>query len=172
MSHVTSSPPETGPGLKKTLSSLDAYAMGFGAMIGFGWVVLVGGWLKNAGTMGSIIAIVSGGLIMTVVALVYAELVAAIPKAGGEHHFLLRGMGARWSFLGSWGITGGYISIVAFEAVALPRTAAYIWPEIESIPLWNAFGSDVYLVWALVGAGAAVVITWINYIGVKLAGIV
>ena len=172
MSHVTSSPPATGPGLKKTLSSLDAYAMGFGAMIGFGWVVLVGGWLKDAGTMGSIIAIVSGGLIMTVVALVYAELVAAIPKAGGEHHFLLRGMGARWSFLGSWGITGGYISIVAFEAVALPRTAAYIWPEIESIPLWNAFGSDVYLVWALVGAGAAVVITWINYIGVKLAGIV
>ena len=158
MSHVTSSPPATGPGLKKTLSSLDAYAMGFGAMIGFGWVVLVGGWLKDAGTMGSIIAIVSGGLIMTVVALVYAELVAAIPKAGGEHHFLLRGMGARWSFLGSWGITGGYISIVAFEAVALPRTAAYIWPEIESIPLWNAFGSDVYLVWALVGAGAAVVI--------------
>ena len=51
MSHVTSSPPETGPGLKKTLSSLDAYAMGFGAMIGFGWVVLVGGWLKDAGTM-------------------------------------------------------------------------------------------------------------------------
>ena len=36
MSHVTSSPPETWPGLKKTLSSLDAYAMGFGAMIGFG----------------------------------------------------------------------------------------------------------------------------------------
>ena len=27
MSHVTSSPPATGPGLKKTLSSLDAYAM-------------------------------------------------------------------------------------------------------------------------------------------------
>ena len=44
-------------------------------------------------------------------------------------------------------------ALAAFEAVALPRTAAYIWPEIESIPLWNAFGSDVYLVWALVGAG-------------------
>ena len=172
MSHPSSPPVQGESGFKKTLSTLDAYAIGFGAMIGFGWVVLVGGWLKSAGTVGSIIAIVTGGVIMTVVALVYAEMVSAMPRAGGEHHYLMRGLGARWSFIGSWGITGGYISIVAFEAVALPRTAAYIWPQIESVHLWTAFGSDVSLVWALVGAVAAVVITWINYIGVKLAGIV
>lgn len=172
VSHPSSPPVQGESGFKKTLSTLDAYAIGFGAMIGFGWVVLVGGWLKNAGTVGSIIAIVTGSVIMTVVALVYAEMVSAMPRAGGEHHYLMRGLGARWSFIGSWGITGGYISIVAFEAVALPRTAAYIWPQIESVHLWTAFGSDVSLVWALVGAVAAVVITWINYIGVKLAGIV
>lgn len=172
MSRTSAPPAPAETGFKKSLSTVDAYAIGFGAMIGFGWVVLVGGWLESAGTLGSIIAIVSGGVIMTVVALVYAEMVSAMPRAGGEHHYLMRGMGARWSFIGSWGITGGYISIVAFEAVALPRTAAYIWPEIESVHLWTAFGSEVYLVWALIGAAAAVIITWINYIGVKLAGIV
>lgn len=159
-------------GFKRVLGPFDAYAIGFGAMIGFGWVVLAGDWLREAGTLGAVIAMVGGGAIMVVVGLVYAELVSAIPKAGGEHHYLLRGLGARWSFVGSWGITGGYISVVAFEAVALPRTVGYLWPGIESVHLYDAFGTPVYLVWALVGAGAAVVITWINYIGVKLAGIV
>ncbi|MEF9982509.1 MAG: amino acid permease, partial [Glutamicibacter sp.] len=44
------------PGLVKSLGNLDALALGFGAMIGFGWVVLTGGWLDNAGTMGAVLA--------------------------------------------------------------------------------------------------------------------
>ncbi|WP_434590776.1 APC family permease [Brevibacterium sp. 1718] len=160
------------PRLRKALGVFDSYALGFGAMIGFGWVVLTSDWIAGGGTLGAVIAMVTGGLIMAVVGLVYAELTAAMPKVGGEHHYLLRGMGARWSFLGSWGITGGYITIVAFEAVALPRTVEYIAPALNHIHLWNVFGSEVYLTWALVGSIAAVVITWINIIGVRSAGIV
>lgn len=141
-------------------------------MIGFGWVVLSGGWIEDGGTVGAAIAMGGGGLIMALVALLYAELTASMPKAGGEHHYLMRGMGPRWAFIGSWGITGGYISIVAFEAVALPRTVSYIWPEILDNPMYSIFGSDVALTWALIGAVAAVAITAINYFGVKLAGVV
>lgn len=36
----------------RTLTNLDTIAIGFGAMIGFGWVVLTGGWLESAGTLG------------------------------------------------------------------------------------------------------------------------
>lgn len=160
------------PQLKKSLSTIDAYAMGFGAMIGFGWVVLTGSWLEGAGTMGAVVALAIGGLIMAVVGLVYGEMTAAMPKSGGEHHYLLRGMGARWSFIGSWGITGGYITIVAFEAVALPRTVEYIWPNVGQIHLWTIFESEVTLTWALIGALAAVAITAINYIGIKAAGVI
>lgn len=159
-------------GLKKALGVFDSYALGFGAMIGFGWVVLTSDWIAGGGTLGAAIAMVIGGLIMVVVGLVYAELTAAMPKVGGEHHYLLRGMGARWSFLGSWGITGGYITIVAFEAVALPRTVEYIVPNLDHIRLWEIFGSEVHLTWALVGSVAAIIITWINIIGVRSAGIV
>ena len=42
--------------LLKVLGNWDALALGFGAMIGFGWVVLTGGWLDNAGTMGAVLA--------------------------------------------------------------------------------------------------------------------
>lgn len=156
--------------LLKVLGNWDALALGFGAMIGFGWVVLTGGWIASAGTMGAVLAMTTGGIIMAIVGLTYAELTAAMPKAGGEHNFLLRGMGPRWSFIGSWAITGGYVTIVAFEAVALPRTALYLFPDLNQIPLWEVAGSQVYLTWALVGAVAAVVITGVNILGVKLAG--
>lgn len=94
-----------------------------------------------------------------------------MPKAGGEHNFLLRGMGPRWSFVGSWGIVGGYVTIVAFEAVALPRTALYLFPGLNQVYLWEVAGSPVYLTWALVGAIAAVVITTVNILGVKFASV-
>ncbi|MGP9034469.1 APC family permease [Glutamicibacter mysorens] len=159
------------PGLVKSLGNLDALALGFGAMIGFGWVVLTGGWLDSAGTMGAVLAMVVGGGIMAVVGLTYAELTAAMPKAGGEHNFILRALGARPSFIGSWAITGGYVTIVAFEAVALPRTVEYIFPGMSQIPLWTIAGFEVHLTWALVGVLSAIVITWINIRGVKQAGV-
>jgi amino acid transporter len=166
------SQPDTEPSLKKVLGRLDVLALGFGAMIGFGWVVLTGGWLESAGTMGAVTAMVAGGIIMGVVGLTYAELCAAMPKAGGEHNYIMRAMSARPSFIGSWAIIGGYVTIVAFEAVALPRTVQYIFPNLSQIKLWNVAGFDVHLTWALVGSLAAVVITWINIRGVKEAGIV
>ena len=163
---------ETEPSLKRVLGRIDVLALGFGAMIGFGWVVLTGDWLINAGTLGSVLAMVTGGIIMAVVGLTYAELCAAMPKAGGEHNYIMRAMGPRTSFIGSWAIIGGYVTIVAFEAVALPRTVQYIFPDLSQIHLWTVAGFDVHLTWALVGAVSAVVITWINIRGVKEAGVV
>ncbi|MDO0973883.1 APC family permease [Mycolicibacterium frederiksbergense] len=157
--------------LLKVLGNWDVLALGFGAMIGFGWVVLTGDWIGSAGTLGAVLAMIAGGVIMGVVGLTYAELTAAMPKAGGEHNFLLRGMGPRWSFMGSWGIVGGYVTIVAFEAVALPRTALYLFPDLNQVKLWDVAGSEVYLTWALVGAIAAVVITTVNILGVKFASV-
>lgn len=138
-------------------------------MVGFGWVTLVGGWIDGAGTMGAAGAMLAGGVMMAIVALVYSEMVAAMPKAGGEHNYILRALGPRWSFIGSWGITGGYATVVAFEAVALPTALEYVVP-LDQIHLWSISGSDVYLSWALVGAVTAVLITIINIFGVKIAG--
>lgn len=162
---------DTEVALKKTLGSLDALALAFGAMIGFGWVVLTGDWLVNAGTMGAVAAILVGGAIMAVVGLVYSELTSAMPLAGGIHNYLLRGLGPRAAFIGSWALIGGYVTIVAFEAVAFPRTVEYIFPGLSQIPLWTVAGDQVHLTWALLGVAAGVVITWLNVRGVKQASI-
>jgi amino acid transporter len=162
----------TEPGLIKALGRWDVLAVGFGAMIGFGWVVLVGGWLEEAGTLGAVLAFVAGGLVMTLVGLTYAELVAAMPRAGGEHHYALRALGSRPAFVTSWAIALGYISVVAFEAVALPQTVLYLAPDMQAGLLWTVAGYDVYATWALVGIAGGVLITAINYVGIRPASVV
>ncbi|SDS20963.1 Amino acid transporter [Brevibacterium sandarakinum] len=163
---------DRGHGFVKALGTVDALFIGFGAMIGFGWVVLTGEWLSGAGTLGAILAFVVGGVIMCFVGTVYSELVAAMPHAGGEHNYLIRAMGPRVSLFGSWAITGGYISVVMFEAVAVPKTALYLFPNLEHFKLWTVADFDVYLTWALVGTVTAIIISWINIRGVKLASLV
>lgn len=156
----------------RVLGNVDALFLAFGAMIGFGWVVLSGGWIDEAGSLGAVIAFAVGGVIMCFVGLVYSELVAAMPRAGGEHHYLLRALGPRLSVLGSWAIVGGYVTVILFEAVAVPNTALYLFPDLNHVRLWTIAGFDVHLTWALVGVAAAVVLTWINIRGIRMASLV
>ncbi|CAG7844178.1 Aspartate-proton symporter [Pseudoclavibacter triregionum] len=88
---TTTTAPEGGR-FKRELGRWDVIAVGVGAMIGFGWVVLTGDWIGSAGTAGAALAMLAGGAMMAVVALVYSELVAAMPKAGGEHNYIMRAL--------------------------------------------------------------------------------
>lgn len=160
-----------GSGFAKVLGRWDVLAVAFGSMIGFGWIVLVGGFLEGAGTAGAALAFLAGGGIMLLVGFTYAELVAAMPRAGGEHNYALRGLGSRGAFVASWAIALGYISVVAFEAVALPQTVLYLAPDMLAGKLWTVAGYDVYLSWVLVGVAGALVITGVNYVGIRPASV-
>lgn len=155
----------------RVLGQWDVLAIAFGAMIGFGWIVLTGGFLDEAGTGGAALAFVLGGIVMGFVALTYAELVAAMPQVGGEHQYLLRAIGSKPAFVCSWFLVFGYVSVVAFEAVALPQTMLFLFPDMLAVKLWTIAGYDVYLSWVAVGVGAAAVMTYLNYRGVRAAAV-
>ncbi|WP_116045869.1 APC family permease [Amycolatopsis palatopharyngis] len=155
--------------LVRVLGRWDVLTVAFGAMIGFGWIVLTGGFLDDAGTLGAALAFVVGGIIVAIVGLTYAELVSAMPEAGGEHNYVLRAFGARAAFLTSWVLVLGYVAVIAFEAVALPQSLLFLIPELETGRLWSVAGHDVYAVWAGVGILGAVVMTALNYVGVRAA---
>lgn len=157
--------------MSRVLGRLDVIAVAFGAMIGFGWIVLTGDFLDSAGTFGAAGAFIIGGIVVAFVALTYAELVAALPRAGGAHIYVMRAMGSRASFFCSWALVLGYASVVAFEAVALPQTLLYIWPDMLAGKLWVVAGYDVYVTWVAVGVFAAILMTWLNVIGVRPAAI-
>lgn len=156
----------------RVLDSKEVLALAFGAMIGWGWVVLAGGWVQTAGSMGAVLAFVIGGIAVILIGLTYAELAAAMPLTGGEHVYSYRALGMGASFLCTWAIILGYVSVVAFEAVALPTVIEHLFPNYKAGLLWNVAGWDVYLTWVLVGSVGAVIMTWINIMGIKTCALV
>lgn len=157
--------------MDRVLGRWDVLAVAFGAMIGFGWIVLTGTFLKDAGTFGAALAFIVGGIVVGFVAFTYAELVAAMPHVGGEHSYVMRAMGSRASFFTSWSLVLGYVSVVAFEAVALPQTLLYLFPNMLHGRLWNVADYDVYATWVAVGVVAAIIMTALNYVGVRPAAV-
>ena len=106
------------------------------------------------------------------IGLLYAELAAAMPVVGGEHEYSLRALGRFGSFICTWAIVFVYVSVCAFEAVALPTVVEYWFPGYQAGFLWTIAGWDVYASWVAVGALGAVLVTAINYIGVKSSAVV
>ena len=89
---------------KRLLNKLDVFVLAFGAMIGWGWVVLSGTWIGTAGTLGAIIAFVAGGVLVTLIGLVYAELASAMPQMEGVLVFSKRALGRRAAFVCTWSV--------------------------------------------------------------------
>lgn len=156
----------------RVLGRKEVLALAFGAMIGWSWVVLSGTWIYSAGTVGAILAFLFGGLVMLVIGLTYAELASALPFAGGEHIYSHRALGTGASFICTWAIILGYVSVATFEAVALPTVLDSLIPGLDKVFLWQVAGWNVYLTWVLTGVTGTVVITILNIRGVRMAAIV
>jgi amino acid transporter len=156
----------------RVLGKWDIFTLSFGAMIGWGWVVLTSEWILKAGVLGAIIAFFIGGFVVALVGLTYSELTSAMPKVGGEHVFSYRGLGLDASFFCTWFIILGYVSVCAFEAVALPVVLGNILPLSQGEPLWSIQGNPIYLDWLLIGTIGAILIGTINFFGVKSAAFI
>ncbi len=153
----------------KVLNNREVITLAFGAMIGWSWVLMTGFWVQQAGSIGTLIAFAAGGLAIALIGLTYSELVSAMPKAGGEHVYTHRGLGAGWSFVCTWALLLAYLNVCLFEAVALPTAIEYLAPGIRIQGLWTVFDSEVDLGFVLIGAGSSILITVINVLGIKPA---
>ncbi len=155
----------------RVLGFADVFAIAFGAMIGWGWVVLAGTWIEKAGTLGAILAFVFGGIMILFVGLAYAELTSAMPQCGGEQIFSLRALGPNLSYLCTWAIILSYVGVVAFEACALPTVIDYLIPNFKQGYLYTIGGFDVYASWLAVGVVSSIIVTGINYVGIKTTAV-
>ena len=89
--------------LKKNLSLLNGIGLIVGTIIGAGIFISPAGVLGNTGSVGlSMCVWLACGVIASFGALCYCELGTAIPKAGGEYHYLFASFGPIPAFLFSW----------------------------------------------------------------------
>ena len=155
----------------KVLNAWDILVIAFGAMIGWGWVVSTGGWIEKGGVIGAALGFAIGGIMIFFVGLTYAELTAAMPQCGGEHVFSYRAMGATGSFICTWMIVLGYVSVACFEACAFPTIITYLWPGFLKGYMYTVAGFDIYATWLITAIVIAFLIMMINIIGAKTAAI-
>src|SRR5271155_4010145 len=126
----------------------------------------------------------SGAIVALFGALSFAELGAAIPEAGAEYAYLRRAFGPTWGFLFGWthsivGRPSSLASIAAglmrFLSFLIPAVAAPIFTIHIAIPGLTGWIKpyDFVFTWAQpLAVFWLVLMTCINYLGVRLGGAV
>lgn len=153
----------------KVLNTGDVLVVAFGAMIGWGWVVSSGQWIISGGVLGTVLGFIIGGIMIYFVGLCYAELTTAMPKCGGEHVFSYKAFGSIGAYICTWSIILSYIGVVCYEAVSFPTILQYVFPKIARGYLYSVGGFDIYFTWLLIAIGMALLILFLNIIGMKKA---
>ena len=80
-----------------------------------------------------------GGLVALCGAVCYGELAAAMPRSGGEYHYLSQIYHPALGFLSGWvSSTVGFAAPTALAALALGEYARSVWPTLQ--PMWLSVG--------------------------------
>jgi APA family basic amino acid/polyamine antiporter len=178
-----------GAGLVKSLGPLDATMIVAGSMIGSGIFIVSADIARQVNSPGLLIVVwLITGLMTMMGALCYAELGAAMPKAGGGYIFLRESFGPMCGFLYGWtmllviqtaSIAAVAIAFANFTGVLLPwfSASAWIWKFGTLGPYKMFFGVlGPYNVGLntqnLLAICSLVLLTWINTRGVRLGAMV
>ncbi len=129
--------------LDKSISFRSYIAIGLGTIIGIGWVIYAGYWLRDGGPVGAMLAFILCGLFLLPVGKCYAELTAAIPVAGGEAAFAYKAFGPFVSFLTACALALSYIAITPFETIAIGALVEAMFPALISDPLYQVGGYTI-----------------------------
>ncbi|MGQ0649894.1 MAG: APC family permease [Gemmatimonadaceae bacterium] len=162
-------PSLTMPQLKREVGAFQFFAFALGAVVGVGWAVVMGDWLRQAGPLGAIVGLASGGLFIVLIGLCYAEIAALIPAAGGEMAYAYETFGEGLGFITGWALSFIYIVVAGFEAISIGWILGALIPGIEGPVLYTSMGGEVRAGTLALGLVGMALLTWLNYRGLKLA---
>jgi APA family basic amino acid/polyamine antiporter len=155
--------------LARKLRLHDYFALAFGTMIGTGWLVLMDDWLGRGGPLGGILGFVLGGIILLPVGYVYGQWVLRLPDAAGEAAYTALVFPPIVSYFTGWIMLLAYFIVCPWEAIALGKIAAYIFPQLDSIEVYRVAGQPVFLLRLVLGIALTIFLTTINYRGIRLS---
>src|ERR1700716_4008924 len=155
--------------LARQLRVADYFSLGWGTMVGVGWLVVMDDWLMRGGPLGGILGFAIGGILLLPIGYVYGKLVMAMPDAAGEVAYTAKVFPRPVSFYTGWMMMLAYFIVCPWEAVAVGRIAGYIFPALDSIELYRVAGKPVYLPHLIIGLALTALVTVVNYRGVRLS---
>lgn len=158
----------------KTLGRGEIWAFAFGSVVGWGWVMLAGGWVSSAGSVGAIIAFVIAGLVCCFIGMAFAELCPMIPQTGGVLVFTYRAGGYKFGWFAAWAMAFAYVAVACWEGPAFGSAVEYLIPGLTNNAdvLYSIEGYDVKLPWLIISVAGTVFTIVCNWIGMSFAKIV
>jgi len=157
------------PQLARKLRVTDYFTLGWGTMVGVGWLIVMDDWLLRGGPLGAILGFAIGGALLLPIGYVYGQLVMTMPDAGGEIAYTATVFPRAISFATGWMMVLAYFIVCPWEAVAVGRIAAYIFPSLDALELYSVGGKPVYLAHLLIGLALTGLLTLLNYRGIRLS---
>ena len=146
---------------KKQLSLLDLTFIGLGAIFGSGWLFAASHVAAIAGPAG-ILSWFLGGFAVLLLGIVYCELGAALPRAGGVVRYPVYSHGPLLGYLMGFITLIAFSSLIAIEVVASRQYAAAWFPELT-----KAGSSDPTVLGWLVQFALLGLFFFLNYRSVK-----
>ena len=167
---------QTQPHLDRKLSLLHATAINMIDMVGIGPFVVLSVVAQIMAGPYFLYAWIAGAVLSYLDAMVWSQLGAALPKAGGSFHFLKEGYGKKWgklmSFLFVWQTMIQAPLVIASAAIGFSQYANYFF-HLSFIQEKIVSGSVVILVIALLyrkieSIGKISVFLWVGVLGTML----
>lgn len=155
--------------LARRLRLIDYFTLGWGTMVGVGWLVVMDDWLLRGGALGALLGFAIGGALLLPIGWVYGKLVAAMPDAAGEIAYTAAAFSRGASFSTGWMMMLAYFVVCPWEAVAIGRIAGYIVPSLDTLELYRIAGRQVYLPHLAIGLVLTALLTTLNYRGIRFS---
>lgn len=155
--------------LARKLYAADYFALAFGTMVGAGWLVLMDDWLGRGGPLGAILGFALGGILLLPIGYVYGQWVQRLPDAAGEAAYAAQVFPPMVSYFTGWMMLLAYFIVCPWEAVAVGKLAAYIFPSLDSFELYRVAGQPVFLPRLLLGILLTLFLAVLNYRGIRLS---
>lgn len=152
---------------KKGMSPKDYFSLAFGSMIGIGWVISVPAWMSAAGSIGAVLAIFITMCLIIPIGFVYGELTSSLRVSGGEFAYAYKALGKMPAFISGWFLIMGYLIILPWVAISVASLLSYLFPILNSIPLYTVLDQSIYLPHLLVSFSMILIIVYLNWRGVK-----
>src|SRR5207237_10121297 len=114
--------------LARKLRVVDYFTLGWGTMVGVGWLVVMWDWLLRGGALGGVLGFAIGGALLLPIGYVYGQLVMAMPDAAGEVAYTAKVFTPAISFATGWVMVVSYVIVCLWDAVAVRKIAGYYIP--------------------------------------------